>query len=91
MSERYEEVAPAWIDTIDEEDASGELATAYAKCADPTTGQVAHIMKVHSLNPHAMLDHRALYRTLMFGPSPLKRYQREMIGVVVAALNECVY
>jgi AhpD family alkylhydroperoxidase len=27
----------------------------------------------------------------MFGPSPLKRYQREMIGVVVAALNQCVY
>jgi hypothetical protein len=38
-----------------------------------------------------MLDHRALYRTLMFGPSPLKRYQREMIGVVVAALNQCLY
>ena len=45
----------------------------------------------HSLNPKSMLDHRALYDTLMFGPSPLRRYQREMIGVVVSALNECHY
>jgi hypothetical protein len=81
----------AWIMTIDEEDASDDLARAYAECADSTTGRAANIMKVHSLSPRSMLAHRALYRTLMFGPSPLKRYQREMIGVVVAALNQCVY
>ena len=81
----------AWIATIDEEEATDELARVYAECADPTTGRAAHIMKVHSLSPRSMLDHRALYRTLMFGPSPLKRYQREMIGVVVAALNQCLY
>ena len=81
----------AWITTIDEEDAGDRLNEVYAACADLTTGRAAHIMKVHSLNPTSMLDHRALYRTLMFGPSPLKRYQREMIGVVVAALNQCVY
>jgi alkylhydroperoxidase family enzyme len=81
----------AWIATVDEKEATDELGRAYAECADPTTGRAAHIMKVHSLNPRSMLDHRALYRTLMFGPSPLKRYQREMIGVVVAALNQCLY
>lgn len=81
----------AWITVIDEKRAADGLARAYAQCADPTTGKVANIMKVHSLNPPSMLDHRALYRTLMFGPSPLQRYQREMIGVVVAALNQCLY
>jgi len=81
----------AWISTVDEADASEELATAYGQCADPTTGRAAHIMKIHSLNPRSMLDHRALYRTLMFGPSPLKRYQREMIGTVVSVLNACHY
>lgn len=81
----------AWITTIDEQDAEGAAAKAYAECADSTTGRAANIMKVHSLSPRSMLDHRALYRTLMFGPSPLRRYQREMIGVVVAALNQCVY
>jgi len=81
----------AWIATIDEEAAEGELAAAYQQCADPLTGRAAHIMKIHSLNPQSMLDHRALYRTLMFGPSPLTRAQREMIGTVVSALNHCHY
>ena len=81
----------AWIATVDEADADDELAAAYAQCADSTTGRAANIMKIHSLNPQTMLDHRALYRTLMFGPSPLKRYQREMIGTVVSALNGCHY
>jgi hypothetical protein len=81
----------AWITTIDEEDASGDLAKAYAECADSATGRAAHIMKVHSLSPRSMLAHRVLYRTLMFGPSPLERYQREMIGVVVSALAQCAY
>lgn len=82
---------PAWITTIDEEEITEELAAVYARCADPVTGRISHIMKVHSLNPQSMLAHRALYRTLMFGPSPLRRVQREMIGVVVAALNQCHY
>ena len=82
----------AWIEVVDEdEDADEELAAAYAKCADPNTGRAANIMKVHSLNPQTMLDHRSLYTTLMFGQSPLRRYQREMIATVVSALNDCHY
>ncbi len=82
---------PTWINTISEEDAGDVLAEAYAECADSATGRAANIMKVHSLSPRSMLAHRALYRTLMFGPSPLKRYQREMIALVVSALNGCGY
>lgn len=81
----------AWIKTIGEQDASEKLTEAYAQCADSATGRAANIMKVHSLNPRSMLAHRVLYRTLMFGPGPLRRYQREMIGVVVSALNGCFY
>jgi alkylhydroperoxidase family enzyme len=81
----------AWIHTVELEQADAALAAAYEKCADPRTGMVAHIMKIHSLNPQSMLDHRALYRTLMYGPSPLKRSQREMIAVVVSTANGCHY
>lgn len=81
----------AWIETIDEEEATGKVAEAYEVCGDRRTGRVAHIYKVHSLSPRAMLDHRTLYRTLIFGPSPLKRYQREMIGTVVSSLYDCHY
>jgi hypothetical protein len=41
----------AWIKTVNEEDAREDLAAVYAECADPTTDRVAHIMKVHCLNP----------------------------------------
>jgi alkylhydroperoxidase family enzyme len=81
----------AWIETIDENDAVGELVDAYATCGDPESGQVDHVMKIHSLNPRSMLDHERLYRTLMYGPSPLQRPQREMIAVVVSSLNNCRY
>ncbi len=81
----------AWIATIDENEASGEVAAAYAQAADASTGRVAHILKVHSLSPRSLSAHRTLFRTLMFGRSPLKRYQREMIGTVVSALNDCHY
>jgi alkylhydroperoxidase family enzyme len=81
----------AWISTVDEAEASAELAAAYAQAVDRATGRVAHIFKVHSLNPRSLLAHRTLYRTLMFGGSPLERYQREMIGTVVSALNGCHY
>jgi uncharacterized peroxidase-related enzyme len=32
-----------------------------------------------------------LYMAVMFGKSPLKRAQREMIAVIVSAANECEY
>lgn len=81
----------AWIRMVAEEEAEGEVAAAYGECAESRTGRVANIYKIHSLNPRTMVQHRALYRTLLFGPSPLKRYQREMVGTVVSALNGCHY
>lgn len=81
----------AWIETVAEEAASGQLQRAYRRAADPKSGQVDHIMKIHSLNPASLLDHQHLYKTLMYGESPLSRAQREMIGVVVSAINRCEY
>lgn len=81
----------AWIRTVDEQSASGDVAGAYMAAASVETGRVANILKVHSLNPRSLLAHRTLYRTLMFGRSPLQRYQREMIAVVVSAVNGCHY
>ena len=81
----------AWIETVRENCATGELQRAYRRAADPKTGQVDHIMKIHSLNPASLLDHQHLYKTLMYGESPLSRAQREMIGVVVSAINRCEY
>ncbi|MCD4672504.1 MAG: carboxymuconolactone decarboxylase family protein [Anaerolineaceae bacterium] len=84
-------VNKAWVRIIPAEEGDDTLQRAYAACVDPQTGEPAHILGVQSANPQAMLDHLALYRTLMYGPSPLKRRQREMIALVVSSVNACVY
>jgi len=81
----------AWIETIPEAEARGELKRAYRRAGDPKSGQVDHIMRIHSLNPTSLVDHLHLYKTLMYAESPLTRVQREMIGVVVSAINRCEY
>ena len=81
----------AWIETVPEAGATGELKRAYRRASDAKSGKVDHIMKIHSLHPASLIDHLHLYKTLMFGDSPLTRAQREMIGVVVSAINRCEY
>lgn len=56
-----------------------------------STRATAHIISSHSLNPAAMNAHLALYRTIMFGDSPLTRAEREAIAVAVSAANDCHY
>lgn len=78
------------IKTIDEKAASGLLKEVYQSIAGKSGG-VAHILKSQSLHPSALKNHYGLYRTLMFGPSPLSRAEREMVAVVVSATNGCHY
>ena len=51
----------------------------------------AHIPSSHSLNPAALRAHLGLYRTIMFGDSPLTRAEREAMAVAVSAVNDCHY
>ncbi len=52
---------------------------------------LANILRIHGHNPAVFEAHVALYEKLMFGPSPLRRRQREMLAVVVSAGNGCHY
>ena len=80
----------AWIEMIDEEDAEGKLKEAYDQLIEPWGG-VDNIMKIHSLNVRSLWAHFELYKTMMYGRSGLRRAQREMIAVVVSAINKCHY
>ncbi len=80
----------SFIETINEGNATGRLEKVYKKIAG-ARGGVANVMKIHSLNPRAMEDHFELYKTIMFRKSELSRTQREMIGVLVSAINGCEY
>ncbi len=80
----------AWVKTIPPAEASGDLLEQYDRMRD-SSGNVANILQVHSLNPAALRAHFDLYRTLMFTRSELSRAQREMVAVVVSKTNGCHY
>lgn len=80
----------AWIKIIPEVEATGRLAELYEKYHEPWGG-VDEIIKIHSLNVKSMQAHFDLYAHLMRGRSDLSRIQREMIAVVVSAVNQCRY
>lgn len=81
----------AWIEVIGDGGAHGLLAELYDEYRSLQTGMVDNVLKIHSLHPETMRDHARLYRTLMHGEGALTRPEREMIGVVVSAANECHY
>lgn len=85
------EDAMAWIETIGEGTAKVELAELYEQSADPATGRVDNILKVHSLHPAGLSAHLALYRAAMEGTTKLPRVEREMIASVVSGINGCEY
>jgi len=79
----------AWIRTIAPSEATTSLKSVYD--AISPTGNVAHILQVQALDPVALASHYALYRHIMFAPSPLSRSEREMIAVSVSRTNHCEY
>lgn len=80
----------AWIATIPETSADGELRQAYLKVR-AARGEVANIYQVHSVHPQVMTAHLELYRELMFGRSELTPAEREAIALAVSATNGCRY
>ena len=78
------------INVIQPEEAQGELKSIYDNLIE-SRGKIAEVHKIQSLNPQSIVNHMDLYMTIMFGQSPLKRVQREMIGVVVSKANDCEY
>ncbi len=80
----------SWIQEIEEDAATGELADIYARLREQR-GRVANILKVHSLRPPALVHHLDLYMGLLFGPGRLTRGQRELLAVVVSRANDCEY
>ena len=78
------------IEVIPVERATGALRSEYDK-ATGRAGRVWNIVGVMSCNPAVLRDAMRLYGSLMHGPSPLTRRQREMLAVVVSARNHCVY
>jgi alkylhydroperoxidase family enzyme len=78
------------IETVAVEDATGLLKVEY-DAAITRTGRVYNIVALQSLNPPVMRAGLRLYQTLMLGPGPLGRREREMLATVTARELDCFY
>ena len=80
----------AWIPVITEDKAEGGLKDWYDKLREPWGG-VDNILRIHSINTPTLKGHYELYRSAMKGSRDLPYKQREMIAVVISAVNQCHY
>jgi alkylhydroperoxidase family enzyme len=54
-------------------------------------GRIWNIVSVQGQLPEVMRDSMRIYLSIMYGPSPLSRAQREMMAVVTSQANDCHY
>jgi len=81
----------AWIDTISYEDATGKLKQLYDRVKGPDNN-VDNIMISHSLRPHTMEGHMAIYKyVLHHSANTIPKWFLECLGVWVSSLNNCHY
>ena len=79
-----------FVPPIPPEDAEGKLGAEYDE-AIKRAGRIWGVVAIQSHNAASMHDSLQMYKTIMFGSSPLTRAQREMIAVVTSQVNECEY
>ncbi|MDQ3545914.1 MAG: peroxidase-related enzyme [Verrucomicrobiota bacterium] len=81
----------SWIATIEPGEAEGALGNIYQRIAGPG-GAVDNVLKIHSLRPHTLEAHLALYKNVLHHRgNSLPKWLLETIGIFVSLLNGCSY
>lgn len=81
----------AWIRMIADSDASARLKRAFDKVRTPA-GTVDNVMRVHSLRPHTMEGHHALYMSVLHDDgNALPGWFLETVASYTSILNACDY
>jgi len=81
----------SWIETVAYEDANTKLKALYDRVKGPDNN-VDNIMMMHSLRPHSMEGHMAIYKyVLHHRDNTIDKWFLETLGVWVSALNDCDY
>lgn len=78
------------VHVLSYEESTGVCRREYDK-AMQRAGRIWNIVSIQSQLPEVMRDSMRLYQSIMFGPSPLSRAQREMMAVVTSQANDCHY
>lgn len=72
-------------------EATGALKTMYDKVTTPH-GTVDNVMRVHSLRPHTMAGHLALYKSVLHSEdNTLPFWFLEIVASYVSITNRCAY
>lgn len=80
-----------WIETIPYTAAVGKLRKLYDRVKGPDNN-VDNVMMIHSLRPHSMEGHMALYKNVLHHTgNTIPTWFLETLGVWVSALNNCQY
>jgi len=80
-----------WIETVPYAEADGPLLELYDRVKGPDDN-VDNIMLAHSLRPHTMEGHMALYKYVLHHPrNSVPKWFLEAAGVYTSILNECDY
>lgn len=80
-----------WIKTIPFDAATGKLRDLYKRVTGPNNN-VDNIMMMHSLRPHTMEGHMAIYKyVLHHKDNAVPKWFLETLGVWVSSLNACSY
>jgi uncharacterized peroxidase-related enzyme len=81
----------SWIETIPYSNATGKLKKLYDRVKGPDNN-IDNIMMLHSLRPHSMEGHMAIYKyVLHHSGNKIPKWFLEALGVWVSSLNECNY
>lgn len=81
----------SWIKTISYEASTKKLRKLYDRVKGPKNN-VDNIMMLHSLRPHSMEGHMAIYKYVLHHSSnTLPKWFLESLGVWVSILNKCQY
>lgn len=81
----------AWIKTVAYEEADSKLKRLYDRVKGPDDN-VDNIMMMHSLRPHSMEGHMAIYKyVLHHSGNTIPKWFLEVLGVWVSRLNDCDY
>ncbi|MCA8953474.1 MAG: carboxymuconolactone decarboxylase family protein [Planctomycetes bacterium] len=79
-----------YIRQVEDAGASGDAERELQR-ARRRAGRVWNIVRVMTPNPAVLRASMELYLAVMHGPSPLSRFQRELVAVVTSRRNGCVY
>lgn len=81
----------AWIEMINDEDATGTVREMYDKARTPH-GTVDNVMRCQSLRPHTIAGHMAIYKSVLHNPdNTLPFWFLEIVASYTSIVNECDY